>query len=53
MELCEIFARYGLDVILITVANAAIYLLSRKTVLKNKPKRKVLKMRVVCPAPKL
>ena len=38
MELCEIFARYGLDVILITVANAAIYLLSRKTVLKNKPK---------------
>ena len=38
MELCEIFARYGLDVIAITIANTAVYLLSKRTVLKNKPR---------------
>ena len=38
MDLNEIIALYGLDVILLTVLNSAISEALRRTVLKNKPK---------------
>ena len=38
MELCEVFARCGLDVLLITVANAALAILLKRTLLKKRPK---------------
>ena len=38
MELCEIFSYYGVDAALISLVNAALCLLLKKTALKNKPK---------------
>ena len=38
MTLSEVIALYGLDVILLTVANAALAELLKRTLLKNKPK---------------
>ena len=38
MELCEVFAHCGLDVLLITVANAALAILLKRTLLKKRPK---------------
>ena len=38
MELCEVFARCGLDVTLIAVANAVLTLLCRRLIKKLKPR---------------